>query len=402
MSALHDTTPAEDNAGPLDGIRVVEFGQLIAAPYCGQLFADFGADVIKVEQPDVGDPMRQWGHVVDGRSLSWKVIARGKRCVTADLRDPAGLEFARDLIRTADIVLENFRPGTMERFGLGWDETSAINPRAVMIRISGYGQTGPYAGRAGYGSIGEAMGGIRYLTGDPDRPPSRTGVSLGDMLAGQHGFAGGMVALRARDRTGRGQVVDVSIYESVLAITEALVSEYALTGEVRERTGSVLPGVAPSNLYPTSDGQYVLIAANQDTVFRRLASAMGRSELAESHEYATHIERGARQEELDDLISVWSATLSADDLLAVLNEHGVPAGRVYTAPDMLADPHFAARGSIVGVNDPTLGEIPMQNVSPKLSDTPGRIRWAGSDSVASHEQEVREMLRADSTVRADP
>ncbi|WP_432050543.1 CaiB/BaiF CoA transferase family protein [Verrucosispora sp. NA02020] len=375
----------------LDGVRVVELGQLIAGPFCGQLMADFGADVVKVEQPDQGDPMRHWGHSKNGRSLSWSVIARGKRSVTADLKSADGRAFVLALVAQADVLVENFRPGTLERYGLGWDELSAANPRLILIRVSGFGQTGPYATRAGYGSIGEAMGGLRHLVGDPDRPPSRTGLSIGDMLAGMHAAYGALLALYARQRTGAGQVVDVSIYESVLAMTEALVADYAIAGVTRQRSGAVLPGVAPSNVYPTSDGDFVLVAANQDTVFRRLAAAMGRPDLATSPEYATHAARGVRQRELDDLIAGWTAHHRADEILAVLEQHGVPAGRVYTARDMLDDPQFQARESIVRVPDPELGPIPMQNVAPRLSATPGTIRWPGP-ALGAHDAEVRAAL----------
>ncbi|WP_327009845.1 CoA transferase [Dactylosporangium sp. NBC_01737] len=375
----------------LDGVRVVELGQLIAGPFCGQLLADFGADVVKVEQPGDGDPMRRWGHSKDGRSLSWSVIARGKRSVTADLKSAEGRAFVLELAAQADVVVENFRPGTLERYGLGWEELSAVNPGLILVRVSGFGQTGPYASRAGYGSIGEAMGGLRHLVGDPDRPPSRTGLSIGDMLAGMHAAFGAVLALHARQRTGAGQVVDVSIYESVLAMTEALVADYAIAGVTRERSGAVLPGVAPSNVYPTADGDFVLVAANQDTVFRRLTAAMGRPDLATSAEYATHVARGAHQHDLDDLIAKWTAGQTADDLLDVLEEHAVPAGRVYTARDMLADPQFQARESIVQVVDATLGPVPMQNVTPRLSATPGAIRWTGPE-LGAHDEEVRAAL----------
>jgi formyl-CoA transferase len=378
-------------APALAGFRVVELGQLIAGPFCGQLLADFGADVVKVEQPGEGDPMRRWGHSKDGKSLSWSVIARGKRSVTADLRTAEGRDFVLALVRQADVLVENFRPGTLERYGLGWDVLSAANPGLVLVRVSGFGQTGPYASRAGYGSIGEAMGGLRHLVGDPDRPPSRTGLSIGDMLAGMHAAYGAVLALLARQRTGRGQVVDVSIYESVLAMTEALVPDYALAGVTRQRSGPVLPGVAPSNVYPTSDGDFVLVAANQDTVFRRLAAAMGEPALATSERYATHEARGRHQQELDDTIARWTAKHTAEDLLATLEKHAVPAGRVYTARDMLADPHFKARESIVPVPDPDLGPIPMQAVAPRLSGTPGTIRWPGP-ALGAHDAEVRAEL----------
>lgn len=365
------------SAGPLAGLRVLELGQLIAGPYCGQVLADFGADVVKLEPPGNGDPMRKWGTIEQGKSLSWAVIARNKRYISADLHTTDGRALAASLIARADVVIENFRPGTLERLDIGYEAMAERNERVIYVRLSGYGQYGPYANRAGYGSIGEAMGGLRYLTGEPDRPPSRIGVSIGDELAGLHGALGALLALRAREQTGRGQVVDVSIYESVLAMSEALISEYSLAGVTRERTGPILPNVAPSNLYPTADGEHVVIAANQDTVFRRLAAAMDASELATSPEYATHIARGERQAELDALISEWTRAQNADAMLALLEEHGVPAGRLYRAADMLADPHFRARSSIVSVDDPDLGSIPMQNVTPQLSVTPGRVRWPG-------------------------
>ncbi len=375
-TALADQ-PTDQPTGPLAGIRVVEIGQLIAGPYCGQLLGDFGADVVKVEAVDTGDPMRRWGVVVDGRSLSWSVIGRNKRSIAVDLRTPDGIAVARALAAQADVLVENFRVGTLERLGLGWAELHRLNPALVMVRISGFGQDGPYAARAGFGSIGEAMGGLRHLTGDPDRPPSRSGVSLGDMLAGMNGALGALLALRARETTGEGQVVDVSLYESVLGVTEALVSEFVATGEVRNRTGGILPGVAPSNVYPTADGSWVLIAANHDAVFARLAEAMGRPDLATDPDFAAHTARGARQVELDEIVSAWTATLTAADLLALLEANGVPAGTVYTAAEMVTDPQFVHRGSLVTVPDPTLGEVTMQNVTPRLSATPGAVRWSG-------------------------
>ncbi|MGB3437656.1 MAG: CoA transferase [Actinophytocola sp.] len=385
---MESVTPG---APPLAGVRVIELGQLIAGPFCGQLLADFGADVIKVEQPGDGDPMRRWGHASKGKSLSWSVIARNKRCVTADLHTDDGREFVTALAGQADVLVENFRPGTLERFGLGPATLSELNPRLIVVRVSGFGQTGPYASRAGYGSIGEAMGGLRYLVGEPDRPPSRMGVSLGDMLAGMNAAMGVLLALRARQRDGTGQQIDVSIYESVLSMTEALVADHAIAGVRRERSGSVLPGVAPSNVYPTSDGEFILVAANQDTVFRRLATAMGRPELGASDEFGTHTARGARQAELDALIGDWTGGMTVAGALAVLDDHGVPAGRVYTAADMLVDPHFIARCSLVEVEDDDLGPIPMQAVAPRLSATPGAVRWAGA-GLGAHDAAVRAEL----------
>jgi formyl-CoA transferase len=378
--------------GPLDDVRVVEMGQLLAGPFCGQLLADFGAEVIKLEDPAKGDPMRQWGREKPhGLSLWWPVIARNKKSVTLNLRDPAGQALARRLLEQADVLVENFRPGTLERWGLGYDALAERNPGLVLVRVTGFGQDGPYAPRAGYGSIGEAMGGLRYVTGDPSTPPSRSGISIGDSLAGTFAALGTMLALHARGRSGRGQVVDSAIYEAVLAMMESLVTEYQVAGYTRERTGAILPNVAPSNVYPTADGQLVLVAANQDTVFRRLAGVMGRPELADDPRYASHSARGEHQEALDGLIAGWTATLDADRLLAVLEEGGVPAGRIYRAADMLADPHYLARQAIVRLADPELGEIAMQNVAPRLSATPGRVAWPGP-ALGQHNQEVYQGL----------
>ena len=374
---------------PLEGVRVVEMGSLLAGPFCGQLLADFGAEVIKVEPPGTGDPMRVWGrHQKNGRTLWWPVIARNKKSVTLNLREKEGQKIARSLIAGADVLVENFRPGTMERWGLGYDELGADNPGLVMVRVSGYGQTGPYKDQAGFGAIGEAMGGIRHVTGFPDQPPPRTGISLGDSLAATFGALGALTALYHRDaHGGRGQIVDIGIYEAVLALMESAIPEYALTDHVRGRTGSVLPFVAPSNIYPTSDGDYVLIAGNADTVFGRLAQAVGRPEWAEDERYATHHARGERQQELDELISAWSRERSADEVLEAMREAGVPAGKVYTAEDMMSDPHYAARENIARVDDPEIGEVPMQNVVPRLTETPGEIGWTGP-ALGQHNEEV--------------
>ena len=365
---------------PLADLRVVEMGQLLAGPFCGQLLGDFGADVVKVEDPGRGDPMRQWGRrTQDGTSLWWPVIARNKRSITCDMRTAEGQQLVRDLIATSDVLVENFRPGTLEKWGLSPDELWQINPRLIVTRVSGYGQDGPYARRAGFGAIGEAMGGIRYVTGNPDQPPSRAGISLGDSLAALFAALGTLVALHSVRATGRGQIVDSAIYEAVLAMMESLLPEWELAGYQRERTGSVLPKIAPSNVYPTADGEMVLIAGNQDTVFSRLTAAMGRPELSTDPKYATHVARGDNQAELDELISTWTASENADDLLALLDDSGVPAGRIFTAADMLADPHFAAREAIVRIAHAGLGEMPMQNTFPKLSATPGRVRQVGPE-----------------------
>ncbi|MGY2046634.1 CaiB/BaiF CoA transferase family protein [Methylobacterium sp. JK268] len=373
--------------GPLSDLRVIEMGQLLAGPFCGQLLADFGAEVIKIEPPGVGDPMRQWGQKDAGTALWWPVVARNKKSVEIDARDPDGQALIRDLVARADVLVENFRPGTMERWGLGYEALAALNPRLVMIRVSGFGQTGPYAQKAGYGSIGEAMGGMRYVVGDPSTPPSRSGISIGDTLAATFACLGGMMALHARERLGRGQVVDSAIYEAVLAVMESLITDYDRTGYVRERTGAILPRIAPSNVYPTRDGIFVLIAANMDSVFRRLAAAMGRRDLADDPRFATHTARGENQQELDGLIAAWTGALGREELGRLLDEHGVPRGDIYRAPEMLEDAHFKARQAIVEVLHPVLGTVKMQNVAPRLSETPGAVRSPGPD-LGQHNGEV--------------
>ena len=373
---------------PLDDLRVVELGSLLAGPFCGQLLGDFGAEVIKVEDPGSGDPMRQWGREKPyGLSLWWPVVARNKKSVTANLRTEEGQDLVRRLVAKADVLVENFRPGTLERWGLAPEQLWEINPGLVVTRVTGFGQTGPYAGRAGYGSIGEAMGGIRYVTGDPDRPPARAGVSLGDSLAATFATLGTLVALHNRGRTGRGQVVDAAIYEAVLALMESLLPEWQVAGYQRERTGATLPNVSPSNVYPTADGEMVLVAANQDSVFGRLTEVMGQTELATDERYATHSARGQHMEELDGLIAQWTSTLDADDLLGRLHEGGVPAGRIFRAKDMFADPHFAARDAIVRLTHPELGEFAMHNVFPRLSETPGSVRHVGP-TLGEHNKEI--------------
>ena len=394
---------ADDRAElPLSDLRVLELGQLLAGPFCGQLLGDFGADIIKLEDPGRGDPMRQWGREKPhGQSLWWPVVARNKRSVTVNLRLQRGQALVRRLVADADVLLENFRPGTLERWGLSPEELWEVNPRLVVTRVTGYGQTGPYAPRPGYGSIGEAMGGLRHVIGEPDRPPARAGISIGDALAATFATLGTLIALRQRERTGRGQVVDSAIYEAVLAMMESLIPEYAIAGYQRERTGSILPNVAPSNAYPTADGEMVLIAANQDTVFARLARVMGQPGLAEDERFATHGARGAHQEELDGLIAAWSATIPADDLLALLHDGAVPAGRVFQAKDLLADPHVAAREAIVRLAHPEFDELPMQNVVPRLSSSPGAVRHVGP-ALGEHTEEVlRGVLGLDDQELAD-
>lgn len=374
--------------GPLSGLRVLEMGSLIAGPFCGQLLGDLGADVIKVEPPGAGDPMRQWGQVLkDGRSYWWAVIGRNKKSVTLNLREPEGQALARALVAKSDVLVENFRPGTLERWGLGWEAVSALNPRLIMVRVSGYGQDGPYAERASFGAIGEAMGGLRHLAGDPDRAPVRIGVSIGDALAATFAALGALAALRTRDATGRGQIVDSALYEAVLAMTESMVAEYAGEGYQRERSGPTLPGVAPSNVYPCADGASILIAANQDTVFARLSALMDRPDLVSDPRFATHQARGQHQAEIDALVAGWTQTLQSSEALEKLDAAGVPAGRIYTAADMLADPHFAARGALIETETPGLGRVTMQGVVPRLSQTPGRVRAPAPD-LGQHNEEI--------------
>jgi len=307
--------------------------------------------------------------------------------VTLNLREAQGQEIARKLIASADILIENFRPGTLERWNMSYETLSALNPRLIMVRVTGYGQTGPYSQRAGFGSIGEAMGGLRYVVGDPESPPSRMGISIGDSLAATYAALGALMAVHARTHTGRGQVVDSAIYEAVLAMMETLVPEYQQGNYIRERTGAILPNIAPSNVYPTSDGLMLVIGANQDGVFKRLAEAMGRPELAQDARYKTHTARGQNQQELDDLIAAWTRTVDAGTLEQLMEKHAIPAGRIYRAPEMLSDPHFKARQSIVTVMHKTFGELAMQNVAPRLSDTPGQVRHVGPD-LGEHNQEI--------------
>ncbi len=372
-------------SGALEGLRVVELGQLLAGPFCGQLLGDMGAEVIKVEPPGIGDPMRDWGQGDD--KVQWEVIARNKKSVSANLRVPEGQALVRRLIATADILIENFKPGTMEKWRLGPDILLAEQPSLIIARMSGYGQTGPYSDRAGFGGIGEAMGGWRYIVGEPDRPPSRMGVSIGDTLTATYGCMGVLAALHVRDRTGKGQVIDAALYESVLQVMEGLVPEYDHSGVIRERSGSILKGIAPSNVYSCSDGEY-MIGANKDSLWQRLAVAMGRPELGSDERYATHVARGLNQTELDALIDAWTRTLTVVQIDALMTEHAIPAGRIYRAPEMLADPHFSAREAIIEVETERYGPMKMQGAFPKLSMTPSGVRSPAPSRVGQHNAEV--------------
>jgi formyl-CoA transferase len=371
--------------GALTGIRVIELGQLIAGPFCGQLLGDMGAEVIKVEPPGQGDPMRAWGR--GEHKLWWEVVSRNKKSVSANLRVPEGQALVRKLIEHADILIENFKPGTIEKWGLGPDVLHGINPRLIVVRVSGYGQTGPYSSRAGFGGIGEAMGGWRYIVGDPDRAPSRMGVSIGDSLAATYGCMGALAALHARERTGKGQIVDSALYEAVLQVMESLVPEYQVSGYIRERSGSKLPGIAPSNVYKCKDGDY-LIGANQDAVWARLAQAMGRPELAGDPRYVDHVSRGKNQDELDALVEAWTKTKTVAEVEAAMIEHSIPAGKIYRAPEMMEDEHFAARNALIELETPRWGKVKMQNAFPFLSDTPSRVRSPAPAKIGEHNEEI--------------
>lgn len=388
-----------DNHGPLAGLKVIEMGSFIAGPFCGQLLADLGADVIKIEPPRIGDAMREWGTTrKNGRTLWWSVIARNKRSLALDLRQPEGQRIVRDLLADADVLIENFRPGTIEKWGMGPDVLMAANQRLIIGRVSGFGQTGPWAGRAGFGAIAEAVAGLRHLGGFPDQPPVRMGLSIGDSLAGMFTCIGILAALHRRQDSGRGQVVDVGITDAVLAVGESVLAEYSATGAIRQRTGTSLPRIAPSNIYPTSDGQWVLIAGNGDAIFRRLAGAMGRPELCDDPRFSSHATRGEHQAELDAIVAEWSATLPAADLLALMEAHLVPAGPICDAAQVAANPHFRERGAVVDVADPELGTLSMQGVVPRLSETPGDIRWTGP-ALGEHSEQIlaeRLGLNADS------
>ena len=371
--------------GALHGLRVIEMGQLLAGPFCGQLLGDMGADVIKVEPPGAGDPMREWGQGQE--KVQWEVIARNKRSVSANLRVPEGQALVRRLIAHADILVENFKPGTLEKWGMAPAELLAANPGLIIARMSGYGQTGPYSDRAGFGGIGEAMGGWRYIVGEPDRPPSRMGVSIGDTLTATYGCMGVLAALHHRARTGEGQVIDAALYESVLQVMEGLVPEYDRMGLIRERSGSILTGIAPSNVYRCKDGEY-MIGANKDSLWRRLAAAMGRPELGDDPRYATHLARGENQTELDQLIDDWTRTLAVEEVDALMIEYSIPAGKVYRAPEMIADPHFQAREAIVEVETERFGKLKMQGAFPKFSSTPSGVRRPAPVRVGQHNAEI--------------
>ncbi len=385
---------------PLAGLKVLELGALIAGPFCAKILAEFGAEVIKIEPPGQGDPLRKWRFVKDGTSVWWHVQSRGKKSVALDLRKPEGQAIARKLALAADIVVENFRPGTMEEWGMGYDALAAANPGLVMVRISGYGQTGPYRERPGFGVIGEAMGGLRHVTGTPDRPPSRTGISIGDTLSALYGVIGAMMALESRRKTGRGQVVDVALYESVFSVMESLLPEFDAFGAVRERTGSILPGIAPSSAYRCSDGSFVLIGANADSIFKRLCKAMGRDDLADDASLAHNDGRAAKQTWLDGEIENWTSAHSPSEVLAALETAAVPASKTYSIADTAADPHYAAREMIRQIRLADGATLKVPGVVPKLSATPGDFD-GGGPALGEHTDEVLRDLGYDAAAIAD-
>jgi formyl-CoA transferase len=355
-------------------------GQLIAGPFCGQLLGDMGAEVIKIEPPGAGDPMRVWGQ---GAPVWWEVIARNKLSVSLNLRDPEGQDLARRLISQADILVENFKPGTLEGWGLGPEDLRQTHTGLIVARMSGYGQTGPYRERAGFGGIAEAVGGWRRIVGEPDRPPARLGVSIGDSLTATYGVMGILAALHHREKTGEGQIIDAALYESVLQVMESLVAEYSAAGVARERSGSILPGIAPSNVYPCADGDF-MIGANNDSLFKRLSQAMGQPGLADDPRYATHVARGRHQSQLDRLIGDWTRTQTIAEVEAKMLDASIPAGRLYGPADMVADPHFQARDAIIDVPHPRWPGLKMQGVFPKFSATPAAIRSIAPQTVGEH------------------
>ncbi|MBE0490010.1 MAG: CoA transferase [Halomonas sp.] len=384
---------------PLAGLKVIELGQLIAGPFATKLLGEFGADVIKVEPPGTGDPLRKWRMIEDGTSLWWHVQTRNKRSVSLDLRRAEGQALVRRLAAEADVLIENFRPGTLEGWGLGYEALASANPRLIMVRVSGYGQTGPYRDKPGFGVIGEAMGGLRYLTGQPGEPSVRVGVSIGDSLSALYAVIGTLLALQERHRSGLGQEIDVALYESVFAMMESLLPEYDASGQVREPSGSALPGITPSNAYRTRDGDYVLIAGNGDSIFKRLMAVIGRPELAEDPALAHNDGRTRRAGEIDAAVEAWTRTLGRDEILAALDEARVPAGYPYTAADIASDPHYLAREMIQSFTRPDGRPLKVPGVLPKLSATPGRL-GQGGPALGAHTEEVLDELGIDADTRA--
>ena len=386
--------PSALRQGPLSGYRVLEIGSTVAGPFCGRMLADFGAEVIKVEPAD-GDPVRTMGKQFEGRSLYAASIFRNKKLVSIDLHSEEGRALIRDLAAKVDILVENFKPGTLEKWGLGWEDLSKLNPGLVMVRISGFGQDGPYSRRPGYGVVCEAVSGLRHLTGDPDRAPSRVGVSMTDYIAGLHGAYGAVMALMARDRTGRGQCIDATLFESAFNFMEVWIPAYDKLGFVPERTGSRLIGSTPNNLYPTADGTYIHNTAMARNPFRRLVEAMGRPELAQDPRFADAIERNEQHEALDAIVSEWTSKLPLEQIEAILHQAQVPATRIFTVADIFNDPHYRARNAIVRAPDPHMGDVAMAGVVPRLSDTPGGVRHPGRDVGQDSREVLRNLLGLD-------
>jgi len=386
---------------PLSGLRVLELGQLIAGPFATRILADFGADVIKVEPPETGDPLRNWRLLHEGTSVWWAAHARNKRSLSLDLRQKEGQEIVRKLACDADILIENFRPGAMEKWGLGFKELHALNPKLIMVRVSGYGQTGPYRDRPGFGVIGEAMGGMRHLSGEPGRPPVRVGVSIGDTLSGLQAVIGVMMALRHREQQGgEGQEVDVALYESVFNMMESLLPEYSKFGVVREPAGSSLPGIAPSNAYLCKDGKYALIAGNGDSIFKRLMEKIGRSDMANDPRFAVNAGRSEHAEFIDAQINAYTAAHSLDEVLETMTEAGVPAGKVYDAADIAHDPHYQAREMILDATLPDGSIVKVPGIVPKLSETPGQITRQ-APTLGQHTNEILTELGIDAAIQSD-
>lgn len=390
----HASTPSdpcsfEHADGPLAGLRVLELGSLIAGPFTTRILAEFGAEVIKIETPDGGDPLRNWRYVDrrTGTSLWWSLQSRNKKLITLNLQHPEGLALARRLAAESDILVENFRPGTLEKLGLGLEFLHELNPRLIVVRVSGFGQTGPSRNHPGFGSVGEAMGGIRYITGEPGHPPVRSNISLGDSLAALYAVIGALMALRARDRQGKGQVVDVALYEAVFSLLESTLPEYDVAGLIREPSGAALPGIAPSNTYRCRDGSYIVIGGNSDAIFKRLMHLMGRPELAEEPGYRTNKARAEHAAELDALIESWTEQYPLREVLHRLEEAQIPAGPIYSIAEIVNDEQYRSREMVLPAQIEGIGTVAMPGLVPKLSETPGTIEWYGGEA-GTHNEEV--------------
>lgn len=387
-------------AKPLSGLKVVELGTLIAGPFASRICAEFGAQVIKVESPDGGDPLRKWRKLYEGTSLWWFVQARNKKSLTLNLKHPDGLQVLKALLADADILIENFRPGVLEKLGLGWDVLHALNPKLVMVRLSGFGQTGPMKDQPGFGAVGESMGGLRYITGFEDRPPVRTGISIGDSIAALWGVIGALMALRHREvNGGQGQVVDVALYEAIFAMMESMVPEFDVFGFIRERTGNIMPGITPSSIHTSLDGKHVQIGANGDAIFKRFMQLIGRDDLANDPQLASNDGRDTRRDELYGVIDRWVASLTLDTVLEQLNTAQVPASRIFSAQDMFSDPQFLAREMFLSAKLPDGNNFKMPGIVPKLSETPGSAEWVGPE-LGAHNDEVLGALGYDASAIA--